>query len=324
MKPKTYILDWKASPQGEPSCDLEKTILGDLAEVIYLQANDTSALPPEIYDADAISIWHNFELDRPFIEKLTRCKVIVRNGAGVDSVDGDAAREHGIPLCNVPDYGVEEVSDHALSLALALLRRLFPLDAQARRENWNLDDQKPHMKRLSTLTFGIVGLGRIGTAAAMRAKAFGFDVVFTDPNIPQGIEKSLGIRRERSLEDLLSQVDVISIHCPLEASTRHLIGGPELALMKPTAYLVNTARGPIVDQRALTAALQSGTLAGAGLDVVENEPDLSEADLKAPNTIITCHAAFCSTQAVEDIRMKSTQTIRDALEGRGLTTQMNC
>lgn len=319
----TYILDWKESPQGDPSCDLEKAILGDLAEVHYLQASTTRDLPDAIYEADAISLWHNFELDQSFIGKLKNCKVIVRNGVGVDSVDLEAAREKGIPVCNVPDYGTEEVADHALALALALIRRLFPLDKQARKEDWNLDDHRPHMRRISTLTFALVGLGRIGSAAALRAKAFGFRVVAYDPIAPAGVEKSLGIHRVHSLTELLQQADVLSIHCPLNEQTHHLIGKKELSHLKPTAFLVNTARGAVVEQKALVEALKSGKLAGAGLDVVEAEPDLTEEDLATPNTIITCHAAFCSAEAVEDIRTKSTQSVRDALEGNVLKTRMN-
>lgn len=323
MPYQTYILDWKESPQGEPSCDLERPILGNLAEIHYIQASNTAGLPDSIFDADAISLWHNFELDRLFIEKLKQCKVIVRNGVGVDSIDLEAASEQGIPVCNVPDYGTEEVADHALALTLSLIRRILPLDQQARKEDWNLDDHRPYLRRTSSLTFALVGLGRIGSAAALRAKAFGFTVVAYDPIAPAGTEKSLGIQRVDSLRELLSIADVLSIHCPLNENTRHLIAKEELALMKPDAFLVNTARGAIVDQKALVQALKSGKLAGAGLDVVEGEPDLTPDDLSTPNTIITCHAAFCSQEAVEDIRTKSTHTIRDALEGNPLKTRVN-
>ena len=323
MPYQTYILDWSESPQGEPSCDLERPILGDRAEVHYVQASNTTDLPDSIFEADAISLWHNFELDQVFIEQLKHCKVIVRNGVGVDSVDLEAATKKGIPVCNVPDYGTEEVADHALALALSLVRRILPLDQQARKEDWNLDDHRPHLRRSSSLTFALIGLGRIGSAAALRAKAFGFTVVAYDPIAPAGIEKSLGIQRVDSLAELLKRADVLSIHCPLNEKTRHLISREELAQMKPEAFLVNTARGAIVDQKALVEALNSGKLAGAGLDVVEGEPDLTPDDLSAPNTIVTCHAAFCSQEAVADIRTKSTWTVRDALEGNPLKTQVN-
>jgi len=323
MKYNFYILDWIESPQGDPDCVLEKEILGDLSRIHYIQAHESGELPEGLDQADAIAIWHNFRLHGDFISRLDRCKVIVRNGVGVDSVDLKAASDMGIPVCNVPDYGTEEVADHAMALALALTRRILPLDDQARSNNWNLDPHRPNLRRLRNQVFGIVGLGRIGTAVALRAKAFGFQVAFYDPYNLRGAEKSLGITRADQLEELLAQADVLSLHCPLNESTHHLISERELARLKATSFLINTSRGEVVDQKALNHALLSGKIAGAGLDVLEGEPNLTGEDLNAPNTIITCHAAFCSRESVRDIRTKSSRTIRDALEGKALPTRVN-
>src|SRR5262249_15938053 len=163
------------------------------------------------------------------------------------------------------------VADHAIALALALCRQLFPLDAEAKRLGWYIKVE-PKMRRLRELTYGIVGLGRIGTAVALRAKALGFKVGFYDPYLPNRLAQAVGIARARTLEALLRQTDVLSLHCPLTTETQHLIGERELAWMKPSAFVVNTARGAIIKKAAILAALREGRLAGAGLDVVEDEP----------------------------------------------------
>src|SRR6185295_15521640 len=156
--------------------------------------------------------WHNLPITESGIAQLARCKAIVRNGVGFDSVDIAAAARRGIPVCNVPDYGTEEVADHAIALALALCRQIFTLDAEAKRLGWTIPTaQKMH--RLSTLNFGIVGLGRIGTATALRAKALGFRVAFYDPYLPNGVHKAIGIARLRTLEELMRNCDVVSLHC---------------------------------------------------------------------------------------------------------------
>jgi phosphoglycerate dehydrogenase-like enzyme len=222
----------------------------------------------------------------------------------------------------VPDYGTEEVADHALALTLALCRQLFPLDAEAKRLGWKIE-VADRMRRLRTLQFGVVGLGRIGTAAALRAKAFGFRVAFFDPYVPSGTHKAVGIERAASLDELLRASDVVSVHCPLTAETLGLIGGRELALMKPTAYLVNTARGDIVQKAPVFAALRSGRLAGAGLDVVEHEPLRTAEEAATPNLIVTCHAAFCSPEGMIEMRTTSAGIARAAILGQPVWNRVN-
>jgi phosphoglycerate dehydrogenase-like enzyme len=241
---------------------------------------------------------------------------------GFDTVDLAAAAKAGIPVCNVPDYGTEEVADHALALALALYRQLFTLDAEAKKLGWKIEVQHK-MRRLSTQTFGIVGLGRIGTATALRAKAFGFKVVFYDPYVPSGTHKAVGIARVSSLDELLKTADLVSIHTPSTSETRGMIGAREVALMKPTAFLVNTARGDIVQKAPLFAALREGRLAGAGLDVVENEPLRTAEEAATPNLICTCHAAFCSPEGMVEMRSTSAKIARAAVLGQPVWNRVN-
>ena len=243
-----------------------------------------------IAGANAIIIWHNMPLKAQGIAKLKNCRAIIRNSVGFDSVDMMAAKTRGIAVCNVPDYGTEEVADDAIALAMALCRQLFPLEAEAKTLSWNINIS-PKLRRLSTLTFGIVGLGRIGTATALRAKALGFRVIFYDPYLPNGADKAVGITRTHTLDELLAQTDVLSLHCPLNRETRHLIAERELTLLRPGAFVVNTARGAIIKKTAIL----EGRLSGADLDVIEDEPVHSAEEAATPNLIATCHAAFAAS-----------------------------
>jgi phosphoglycerate dehydrogenase-like enzyme len=248
--------------------------------------------------------------------------VIIRNGVGFDSVDVAAARERGIAVCNVPDYGTEEVADHAIALAMALCRQLFPLDAEAKRLGWTIK-VGAKLRRFRELTFGIVGLGRIGTATALRAKALGFKVVFFDPYLGNGADKALGIRRVKTLDELLVQSDVLSLHCPLSDETHHLITERELALLRPGAFVVNTARGAIIQKTAVLAALREGRLAGAGLDVIEDEPLRTDDEAATPNLIATCHSAFCSVESKLEMRRTSARIALLAVTGKPLENVVN-
>ncbi len=231
-------------------------------------------------------------------------------------------------MLNVPDYGTTEVADHAMSLALALRRGLL-LHHELQRKDppaaWSYV-RDPLVRRMGVQTFGILGLGRIGTAVALRAKAFGCRVVFYDPYLPNGAELGVGVGRARNLPELLKVSDVLSVHTPLTPETRGMIGAAELAMLPEGAVVVNTARGPIVDIDALAAALKSGHLAGVGIDVVPVEPPVDPVPelirayrAREPWTegrlIITPHSAFFSPQAWDDTRAKSAETMRAALLG---------
>ena len=178
-KPLVAVLDWKPAPASNDGVEIEKQILGKTARAKYFLISTEADLMPEALNADAIILWQNTKVTEQVMAKMVNCRVFVRNGVGYDTVDINAAARLGIPVCNVPDYGTEEVADHAIALAMAQVRQLFPLNQEAKQLGWKLHI-KDKLRRLSTLTFGIVGLGRIGTACALRAKALGFRVMFHD------------------------------------------------------------------------------------------------------------------------------------------------
>lgn len=321
MKPVVALLDSADVPDSteclieqeilEPECELRQEFVRNAAEAISAGR-----------DADAILLWHHVELPAAVLQAFPRCRVICRNGVGYDNVDVQAAGEVGIPVCNVPDYGTEEVADHAVALVLALTRGLLPAFRDVRAGHWNWRSAKP-VRRTSSQTAGIIGLGRIGTAAALRLKALGFRVAFHDPYLVDGAEKALGIVRCRTLDELLEQSDVVSVHTPLTSETRHLIGAQTIARMKPGAMIVNTARGPVAHEPSLVEALRSGRIAGAGLDVVDREPRVDPFLLDHPNCIVTPHSAFYSEESWQEMRRKSAWTVLEVLRGQAARNVIN-
>lgn len=258
--------------------------------------------------------------------RFPRLRAIVRMGVGYDRIDRKAAAARNVIVCNVPDYGTTEVADHAIALALALRRGLL-MHHDAQRADppapW-IANPSPLLRRLSAQSFAIVGLGRIGTAVALRAKALGFTVAFYDPYRPSGAELALGIGRAATLEDLLRRADVLSLHTPHTPETIGMIGAAQLALLPQDAVVVSTARGSAIDVDALETALRDGRLAGAGLDVLPVEPPVEPVPglLRAYRArenwtigrlIITPHSAYLSPEAHRDIRVKSAETMRAAL-----------
>lgn len=255
-----------------------------------------------------------------YLAKLSNCRIYVKPAVGYDEVPLEVWGELGIPVCNTPDYGTREVADHAMALMLTLTKSIAFHDQSLRQDprgNWR-PALNPFGQRLADCTFGVVGLGRIGTAAALRAKAFDMDVVFHDPYKPNGSELALGIRRADSLQDLLAQCDIVSVHTPLNPETRNLIDARALASAKPGIIIINTARGPIIDIDALYQALRDGTVLAAGLDVLPDEPaNLDKALIAAwhggeewlrHRLIVTPHSAFFTPQSMRDIRSFSART----------------
>ncbi len=242
------------------------------------------------------------------IQASSPLRVIARMGVGLDNIAVPAATERGILVTNVPDYCVEEVSDHAIGLILACTRGLVIADRQVRSGRW--DPAGPRLRRLAALTCGIVGYGRIGRATASKLSAFGTRVLVSDPNPPPDT-KGLPV----SLDDLLARSDVIVLHAPLTEATHHLIGARELALMRPGALLVNVSRGGLVDTGALEQSLRSGHLGGAGLDVLEREPEIPAALLEHPMVTITPHIAFSSDVSVAELRRSSAEEVVRVLRG---------
>lgn len=312
-KPRVYYIDaaYRTTP---PELDIESEILSDIADLIFVGAEHPHRLPEQVFEAQALIVTTFPQMTRELLKPFSKLRMIVRNGVGYDNIDADAARDLGIPVCNVPDYGTEEVADHALLLSLALQRKLYAAIDSVRGGAWNWRVTEP-VRRARGQRFGIVGCGRIGTAAALRAKAFGFTVQFYDPYVASGYEKGIGVERCSSLTELLQTSDVVSLHCPLSAATRGMIGYSEMLSMKPGAFLVNTARGPLVPEADLLRALKTGHLGGAALDVMEHEPECDPELFVFPNCIITPHIAFYSAEALADMRSKAACNVRDCLRG---------
>jgi D-3-phosphoglycerate dehydrogenase/C-terminal binding protein len=309
------------------SLEHERRVLGDVADPVALDARREEDLFGRVEDADALMLYHTLALTERTLGRLRRCKLIVRCGVGYDNVDVAAARRHGIPVANVPDYGTEEVADSALGLALALTRGIHLLTGRLRehRGPWSYAQVRP-LHRLRGLGFGVVGLGRIGTAVALRAKALGMDVLFHDPYVPDGRDRAVGVRRVETLAELLGQAHVVSMHCPLTAETHHLINRRTLEQMASGSYLVNTARGGIVDVLAVLDAVTAGHLAGAAIDVLEQEPPPEDHPLvvawRDPShpahdrIILNPHAAFYSEEGLLDMRIKGSENCRRVLLGQ--------
>jgi phosphoglycerate dehydrogenase-like enzyme len=295
--------------------EFEAPILQDVARLVLAKATDEAGLAPFAPEADAFLLFHDISrMGEATFARAPRCKGVVRAGVGYNNVDLDAATRRGIVVCNVPDYGTEEVADHAIMFLLAVARRLIPSHNAIRAGSWHYSTAVG-TPRLRGKTFGVIGCGRIGSAAALRAKALGLDVVFYDPLVRHGTDKALGIRRAHALDDLLAQSHFVSLHCYLDATTRHMINARALARMRPGAVLINTARGPVVDQSALVDALDSGHLSGAALDVVEREPLDDERLRFHPKVILTPHSAFYSVEGFAELRTKSAEEVRRILLG---------
>ncbi|ADQ06245.1 D-isomer specific 2-hydroxyacid dehydrogenase NAD-binding protein [Caldicellulosiruptor hydrothermalis 108] len=254
------------------------------------------------------------QITRRVIESLPKCKVIGRYGVGVNTIDIEAATEKGICVVNVPDYCMDEVSDHALALILTLARKIVLLNNSVKKGIWDYKISKP-IYRLRGKVLGLVGFGRIPRTLAQKAKSIGFNILVYDPYISPNDAEAYGAKLV-SLDELMTQSDFISIHVPLNKETYHLIGPQELKLMKPTAFLINTARGPVIDEKALIEVLLEKRIAGAALDVTEVEPIQSDNPLlKMDNVIITPHVAWYSEEAEAELRTKAAQGIADVLLG---------
>lgn len=318
-----------------PDTALEERVFGPGVRVLRGAAKASLLELPDELCAEAAGLMTlRMAVPAEALARFPRLCVVVRMGVGYDRVDRAACAARGIRVCNVPDYGTEEVADTAIALALAL-RRGLPLYHDAMRGPdhgaWGVVPNSI-VRRLSAQGFGVVGLGRIGTAAALRAKALGFRVRFFDPQLPNGADRALGVGRADTLHDLMATSDVLSIHCPLTRNTRGLVDAAALSHLPPGAVVVNTARGPILDLDALEDALRAGRIAGAGLDVLpvepppEPEPSLlrayraGEAWLRG-RLVVLPHIAFHSPEAWDDIRLKSAETMRDVLL-RGLSTNV--
>lgn len=304
------------------SPDLEKEILQDIADVSLLSVPGPKALEGQLGKFDGVISWHLIPISSKEIDQLQQCKAIVRAAVGYDNIDIEYAAAKGIPVCTVPDYGTGEVADHTLAMILSLSRRLPLVDTESRNGNWDwrVIGQVP---RLSGCKLGIVGFGRIGTAVARRALPFGVEVAFFDPYVPDGTDKAMGVERYEDLNKLIKDCEIISLHAPLTEETRHIIGKEQIALMNENTLLVNTARGPLIDQDALIEAVVSGRLKKLGLDVLADEPNVPDELCHSHDIIFSAHAAFYSNEGLMELRRKSAETLRKALLGENVRSVVN-
>lgn len=298
-----------------PHLEVERRILGQAgAELVALQAHRDEELLEPVADADGLLVCFA-PVTRRVVEAARRCRIIARYGIGVDNVDLATATARGIVVTNVPDYCVEEVSDHTLALLLACARRVVWLDRGVRAGRWDARDAVP-VRRLSGQTLGLVGFGKIPRLVARKAQAFGLRVLGFDPYLDPSVLRELGVEPV-GLRALLERSDYVSLHVPLTPQTERLVDESALRWMKPTAYLINTARGRIVDEGALVRALERRWIAGAALDVLPTEPPPQDDPLRsAPNVILTPHVAFYSEESLQELQRKAAEEVARVLTGQ--------
>ena len=303
-----------------PSLDIERGILGELgAELVVAETGD----PEEVVDlADGVdAILTNWKrVPAEALDSAPGCLVVSRYGVGVDNIPVDHATELGILVVNVPDFCLQEVSDHAMALVLACARRVARYARETGAGTWRLDG--PGLPRLSEQTLGLVGFGNIARALVPKARGFGMRVLAWTPQLAaSGVD---GVEVAGSLEQLLAESDYVSLHAPATPETAGLIGEPQLRAMKPTAYLVNTSRGALVDEDALVRALREGWIAGAALDVLRQEPAPPDHPLLGfDNAIVTPHAAFYSDSAIVELQTKAATNVASVLRGTLPATVVN-
>lgn len=257
------------------------------------------------------------------LDRLPACRFVSRLGIGYDMIDVAAATERGVAVANTPDYCVEEVAAHTLALVLSLARRIAPLDAAVRAGRWSVVADAPGALRPSRTTLAVIGFGRIGSLTAAHAAALGFRVVVHDPHVPAETVRAAG-HEPFPLADALAAADIVSLHVPLTAQTRHLLDTKALARTKPGVLVVNTCRGGLVDEGALARALHDGRVAGAGLDVFEEEPLPAGSPLRdAPNVLLTPHAAWYSPASLEELPRRAARQVVDFLAGRPVPSIVN-
>ncbi len=274
----------------------------------------SEALIKHLQDADgAITSYGNYTAE--VFEALPKLKVVSKTGTGVDNIDVAAATKNGTAVCNVPGYGTEVVSDHAIALAMCVLRRINEMDADMQRGVWDFQRRRP-LGQVQGRGFGVVGYGHIGRAVARKARGLGFDVMVWDRKGVPGRFTPEDFPYV-SLDDLLAKVDIVSFHTALTPETHHLLDAQRIATMKQDAIVINTSRGAVVDTDALADALVAGNLWGAGIDVFEEEPVSPDAPIcKAPHTVLTPHAAYWSEESAIQLRKRCTQNAIDVVLGK--------
>jgi len=296
------------------SLDVEKQTLEGVAELVALKTKTPEEFLPHVADCDALLNTYAGPITAEAMGRMPKCKIIARYGIGVDTIDLDAATAAGIIVTNNPTYCIEEVAEHTMALLLACARKVAFYDRLVRGGRWEVPPGKP-MFRLVGRTLGLVGFGNIARAVAARAAAFGMRILYCDPFVQPGQFATPGEKRE--LASLLSESDFVSVHPPLSAQTRGMMNDDAFAQMKPTAFLINCARGPIVDTAALVRALDAGRIAGCALDTTDPEPLPDPHPLRGrDNVIITPHTAWYSEQAMVGLQAGAPSEVRRVLTGQ--------
>jgi D-3-phosphoglycerate dehydrogenase len=292
----------------------EREVIEQLgAELITAQCRTEDEVIEAAREVDGI-INQYAPISRRVIENLEKCKVISRYGIGVDTIDLDAATENGIIVGNVTDYCIDEVSDHAFALLISSARKVTQLNKAVKQGTWDYKIGVP-IFRLRNRVLGLVGLGKIPQSLAQKSQVFGLQVIAYDPYVSAELAEELGIELVE-LNQLCTQADYISVHAPLMDSTRGMISDEQFNHMKKEAFIINTARGPVIDEKALIRALREGKIAGAGLDVLENEPIAEDSPLlKMDQVVINPHVAWYSEESQIELKRKTTQNVADVLKG---------
>jgi len=295
------------------SLDVEKKILAGLAELVPLQTKQPAEFLPQAENCDALLNTYAGPITADVMARMPKCKIIARYGIGVDTIDLEAATQAGIIVTNNPSYCIEEVAEHTLALILACARKVAFYDRLVRGGRWEVPPGKP-MFRLAGSTLGLVGFGNIARQVALRAASFGMQLLYSDPHVKEGQFDVPG--RKMELHAMLREADFVTLHPPLMPQTRKMINDEAFSHMKPSAVLVNCARGPIVDTDALVRALDAGRIAGCALDTTDPEPLPNPHPLRGrENVIINPHVAWYSEQAMVGLQAGAPSEVRRVLAG---------
>ena len=301
----------------------EEMVLSELnCNIEVCKSSDEDVIVKYVRDADAVIV-NLAPIGRKLIESMEKCKVISRYGVGYDNVDVDSATKAGIWVANVPDYSIEDVSDHALALLLSCIRKIAFKDREIRKGEWNLHKKQP-VHRIRNRVLGLIGYGKIAMALHRKVLGFGLkEILVYDPYVSkEKIMKKSG--RKVDLNILLTNSDYISIHVPLSKETEKLIGEKEFSLMKKNTIVINTSRGPIIDEKALIEALRSNKIECAGIDVFEKEPLSKDHPFKMiDNIVITDHAAYYSEESIVELKEKAAKNVIEVLKGNSPIYSVN-
>ena len=304
-----------------PNLEPARAVLSKVGAELRLANGSTPEAILEVGRAADGALVTYAKITEEMIRQMTRCRVISRFGIGVDNVDIPAATRAGIVVTRVPDYCIDEVSDHAMAMLLAVVRKIPLANARTQSGKWEMPAVVP-IHRLRGSVLGLVGFGRIPQLVAPKAKAFGMQVIAYDPYLPEAVFQREGVKKVE-FDELVKVSDYISIHTPLMPETHHLFNAGVFSRLKPSAYLVNTARGPIVDEAALANALDKKQLAGAALDVMEKEPPAGSPLLGRDNVILTPHTSFYSEESLVELQTKAAEEVVRVLTGQKPANPVN-